>query len=203
MQLVGDEMKNEILVGEEKAVLSPKKKKKIVICVIAAALIVFAVTFALLFNFNSTVQTKVYTEALYALMPKEITTTVGSDPSYEITLGVRKNPKFDAKKQSKTPLVAFEFYFYNEKGELVELGSTGSIVVDGADYGPGYLSFLVKAKENLNTVKSVSSKVIIVLVVLAVCGLIVLWFKVWSKKEDEKKEQRLISNGSKKKKNKR
>ena len=148
-------------------------------------------------------QTKVYTEAMYALMPKEITTTVGKDPSYEITLGVRKNPDFDAKKQSKTPLVAFEFYYYNEKGELVELGSDGSIVVDGADYGPGYLSFLVKAKENLNTVKSVASKVIIVLVILAVCGLIVVWFKVWSKKEDEKKEQRLISYGSKNKKNKR
>ena len=113
----------------------------------------------------------------------EIETNLGKGLIFE------KIYDYDSKKQASQPLEAYEYYYTDpETNETVVIKGTENAVIND-DEIPVYLGFLLRAKMNMNTFGDIVQKVFIVLAVLVVFGLIVLWFKSWSRREDEAKAQ--------------
>ncbi len=159
--------------------------------------------------------------ATYAyLMRCEDRETYQCYPSYE-TIGeaigktkntvmnfVYKNKDFNQFKDKNTPLKAFGYYYIDENGKKVDLSwdkaYTGS---KGTKFTPN-VWFMIQSGQKLSKFKSVSSKVIPIIVLVVVVLLIYLWFRSWCKREDArmeamygKKEDR-HKTGNKKKKTK-
>ena len=111
-------------------------------------------------------------------------------------------------KDKNTPLKAFGYYYIDENGKKVDLSwdkaYTGS---KGTKFTPN-VWFMIQSGQKLSKFKSVSSKVIPIIVLVVVALLIYLWFRSWCKREDArmeamygKKEDR-HKTGNKKKKTK-
>lgn len=163
----------------EKIKIKLTKKIKALIAVIVAVVVIIAGVIVVQMN-----ETAVSTYVLYALMPK---TLKAEEINTDYDISVRLSKDFDPKTDDMQPLEAFEYYYTDpETGEEVVIGGTETTEIDGNDV-PVYLGFVIKAGMNRNTIKDVMAKVGIVLVILLIAGAIVVWFKIWSKKEDEKK----------------
>lgn len=166
------------------------KKVKIIITFIVVIAVILSGIIIVRTN-----ETAVYTYVMYTLMPKTIS---AEEMHNNFDLSVRLNKNFDPKTQDSQPLEAFEYYYTDPKtGKEVVVGGTENVLING-DEVPAYLGFVIKAKMNLETIKSVLTRIAIVLVVILIAGVIVIWFKVWSKKEDEQKA-RLYKNSKNKK----
>lgn len=195
-------MEEKELQTNEKAVKAKKKmsskNKKITI---ASVVIGIVAIIAILIGIN---HTQIMSELTYSMMPKSINPVVDGQ---EVTFFVYKNKDFNQFKDKETPLKAFGFYYLDENGKNIDL-SWDKVYVGskGTKFTPN-VWFMMKANEKLTKVKSVSSKVIPIVVILFVILLIYLWFKNWCKREDArmealygKKEDRHNNSKSKKKK---
>lgn len=158
------------------------KKMKILIATLVSFVIVVAVI-ATVYSLNSVA---INNRILYMFMPKTIT---AEEMETNYDLHVRMNDDYDSKRQASQPLEAYEYYYTDpETNETVVIKGTENAVIND-DEIPVYLGFLLRAKMNMNTFGDIVQKVFIVLAVLVVFGLIVLWFKSWSRREDEAKAQ--------------
>lgn len=171
-----------------------KLNKKVKLIIVFVVIIAVIISGAIVVRTN---ETAVYTYALYTLMPK----TISSEEMHtDYDISVRLNKNFDPKKQDSQPLEAFEYYYTDpQTGKEVVIGGTENTMINGNEV-PVYLGFVIKAKMNLETLKSVLTKIAFVIVAILVVVGIVVWFKVWSKKEDEQKAK--IYKNSKNSKNK-
>lgn len=158
-----------------------KKAKALII----TAVVIFAViVVSIVVKAN---ETYIYSRGLYLLMPKSVTIEV-EDKSYEFY--ARINEDFNAKEQKSAPLEAYEYYCTDpDTGEEILVSGTDNVELNG-EYKQVFLSFLIDAKIRLDTIKSVVSKCFAVLIVVAIVALIVVWYKVWAKKEDEAKAKK-------------
>lgn len=161
------------------------KKRIKIISAITAVVLVIAIT-AVTIATNKTAETAFNTKMTLLLMPDSLSTAFDGK---DVTFYVRENKKFDSKKESSQPLNAFEFYYYDDDGNEVNLGSDGTYKTKSIDIMPSVL-FLMKTNENLAKVKSIGAKVGVVLVVLVFALVIVLWYKSWSKRQDKEKEKK-------------
>lgn len=168
------------------------KKVKILITLIVLAAVILSGVILVKTN-----ETRVYTYGLYTLMPKTIT---AEEMGTDYDLSVRFNKDYDYKVQETVPLEAFEYYYTDSKtGEEVVIKGTEQSVIAGVEISP-YVMFLIKAKMNLDTLKSVLAKVAWAAAVVIVVTVIVLWYKAWSKQQDREKDKKYINKDKKRKK---
>lgn len=147
--------------------------------------------------FVSVNETRVYNYGLYVLMPKTIT---AEEMQTDYDISVRFNDDYDYKTQETLPFEAFEYYYTDPStGEEVVIKGTEQSEIAGVEIAP-YVMFVIKAKENLDTLKSVLVKVAWVAAAVIVVAAIALWYKAWSKQEDAKKEKLNKQKNNKKKK---
>lgn len=166
---------------EVKITLSKKTKKIIVTCVVVAVVIALL---AVLFMFRYSI----YSSAVYHFMPKELTATMdnGTDTQKDITFYAYKVKGYNPVKDKNT-LNAFGFYYYDDNGKKVDLGSEGVYESAGGQKFTPNTFFLMKASKNFNTFKDKYSWVIPIVIFVVLAIIIVLWFKSWSRREDERK----------------
>lgn len=165
-----------------------KKAKGLIALGVALCVVIIGV---IVYFTNSTA---INNYVLYMFMPKTIT---ASEINTNYDLGVRLNEDYDAKKQKSQPLEAFEYYYTDpETGKEVVVKGADNAKINGEDV-PIYLGFLIRAKTNMNSFKSILSKVLLVVVPVLIAVGIVLWFKAWSKKQDEEKQMKYKSNNKK------
>lgn len=168
--------------------------KKGIIAIVVAAVLIIAVTAASVYISNNSV--KVYSDIVYILMDKERLAEDGSDRMFHI----RKSADFNYKSENASLLDAFEVYYNDENGTEYVFTPDDKVESDGQEIGADLviLAFETTALDKLNTIKSVAVKLAVVLVLVVIVGLIVLWYKIWSKKEDEEKARRLAKTNQKK-----
>lgn len=168
-----------------------KMSKKVKLIITFIVLIAVVISGIIIVKSN---QNYFYTRALYMLMPKTIT---GQEMGTDYDLSVGLNGEYDAKKKSSYPLEAFEYYYTDpQTGEDKVVKGTENASINGEEV-PVYLGFLIEAKTNLENLKSVLSKTAIVLVLIIIVGGIILWYKVWSKKEEQQKERKYKNSHNK------
>lgn len=170
------------------------KKSKIAISCLSV-LVALIVIGAILISANST---WFYSNAMYALMPKEI---VAEMDAGTLKMGVTKSGEKSAEVIEKAPLSAYRFYYYDTDGTKKEVGYLEDFQFGDETVDPS-LVFSLAANKNLNTLKSVISKVIIVLVVLIIAIAVLMWYKAWSKHEDAEKAMKHKKNNTSKSKKK-
>lgn len=176
-------MEEKELQTTEKAVKAKKKmepkKKKITI---AAVIVGIIAVVAILIGIN---HTAIMSDINYAFMPESITPTVDG---VQVEFFVYKNKDFNQFKDKNTPLKAFGYYYIDENGKKVDLSwdksYTGS---KGTKFTPN-VWFMIQSGQKLSKFKSVSSKVIPIIVLVVVALLIYLWFRSWCKREDARME---------------
>lgn len=181
-----------IKMENEKTKNKLSKKMKVLIAFIVIIAVVSGSAIFVSLN-----ETRVYNYGLYLLMPKTITAEeMGTD--YDIS--VRFNNDYDYKTQETLPFEAFEYYYTDTStGEEVVIKGTDQSEIAGVEIAP-YVMFVIKAKMNLDTLKSVLAKAAWVAAAVIVVAAIVLWYKVWSKHEDAEKEKINNKKNHKKKK---
>lgn len=169
------------------------KKQKTTIGVVSGIVVAIIAIIAVL-SANST---WVYTNAIYALMPKTIEDVrdVG-----ELKMGVVKKKNVDMKLVEKQPLEAFSYYYYDLDGNKIEVDSTDSFMFGEEKITPSAI-FAIAVYKNFAQLKDNLLKAVLIAVpILAVIG-IVIWFFVWSRKDDEEKAK-AYKNKNKNKKSK-
>lgn len=166
------------------------KKNKIAISVIAVILALVTVL-GITFKANENLFVAKF---MYALMPEtyEITDDNGTT-LYE--LYVDFNNDFDAKNDDL--MQAFSYSYYDENGNLIDLGPNGKLNYEGEDQEISLL-FMLKLVENFGTFKKTITKVVWCIVPVVLIGLIVLWFVLWSRKEDREKEAKYAAQNKNK-----
>ncbi|MGN0521586.1 MAG: hypothetical protein ACI4IQ_02985 [Eubacterium sp.] len=160
---------------------SKKKRNKIIIAVTAVVLIIAVVAASIAAN-----ETAFKTKMTMLLMPNSLTTVLDDK---EITFYVRENKEFNAKTDESQPLSAFEFYYYDDDNNEVNLGSDGAYKTETGKIMPSLL-FLLKTNERINKIKSAVPAVIAVAAVIVVAILIVLWYKSWCKRQENEKNRK-------------
>ncbi|MCM1114457.1 MAG: hypothetical protein NC397_03075 [Clostridium sp.] len=158
--------------------MSKSKKKKIIAFSVAGVIIVAAVILISVF------QNAIYSQGLYTLMPKSQVSTL-SDGS-EVTVYVKQNPDYNPM-GSAPPLEAFEFYYIDENGNEVNIEDAEGFEYNISDYQTAFVLF---AGQKMQTIKSVATPIIVVLVVAILAVCIFLWFKSWSRRQDEEKARK-------------
>ncbi len=160
-----------------------KKAKKI------TAIVSVLLVFALIAGITAAVINKDSMSAslMYSLMPKELEGEFENEEgeTYNITFYLRKNTDYDSKSDSDI-MNAFEVYYYDDNGEEVNLGSTGTYEASNQTVNPLIL-FMYKAGEKLNVVKKAVKIGIGIFAAVLIVVLIVIWFVSFSKQEDAKK----------------
>lgn len=142
--------------------------------------VVFAVILALLagsliYVVNN--QNAVASQVMYMFMPKSYT---DHDNGNEIVFYIEKNKDYNPDKD--VPLEAYKVYYFDKDGKRVDTyqghykTSTKTIYAE--------IAFLLLARQNINTFKNYAKIVLAVLAVLLAVGAIILWYKLWNKKQD-------------------
>lgn len=171
-----------------------KKKKKIIIAITAVTAVIaaFAVIVAANYTFFST-------RVIYALMPKS---TIAETDSGSVEYHIRLKDSYDSKEVENNPMLAFEYYTYDENGEKIYLDSDASYSADGMDTPVFYL-FGFRLIEKIGPMKSTATTVLWVLAAAAVVVMIVVWYILWARKEDAQKAEKYKNQNLNKKKQKR
>lgn len=182
-----------------------KKKKKIVLSktqkkvIIAFAVIIAVVlTGVLIFKTNQTYFT---TKMMYAFMPQSYVAELDEG---DIEFFVEYNKDYSPKKYNNEIVKAFQYYYYDENGERIDLGIDGGYDDDGdGEKSPLSVPFMYLMGQRIGEFKSVMKKVLLAAAAVIVVVLIVVWFIVWSKNEDKQKHEKYgDKNNHKKKKSK-
>jgi len=160
------------------------KKAKIITAIVSVFLVL-----AVIVGITATAVNKDSLSAslLYSLMPKELEGEFENDKgeTYKIMFYLRKNPNYDSKNDSDI-MNAFEVYYYDDNGEEVNLGSTGTYEASNQTINPLIL-FMYKAGEQLGEIKKNVKLGVGIFVAVLIVALIIIWFIVFSKQEDAKK----------------
>lgn len=160
---------------------------------IAAAVLLVAGIIAISLN-----KTAINTNITYALMPKSISDNIEGN---EVTFYVRKNKNYDPKKNAKQPLEAFEFYYYDEDGKEVNLGSNKAYKINGKSVLPSIL-FMIKVQQNIKNFKNILFSIVIPVISVIVIGAAVFfWYKAWCRQQEKEKAEK-FKNANKNKKKK-
>lgn len=162
--------------------INTKKLKKILIP-IGIILVVFLSMF-LIIRANSNA---ILTRLVYSAMPESHVVET-QDGTFEYF--VEYNEDFDPKEDSENPLQAYTYYYYDDNGQKVDMGPDA--VYYDADGNENSLDmvFVLRIMEKLEKIEKVLPKVMWTLIVVAIVGLLVLWFFRWSKKQDLEKEMK-------------
>lgn len=170
------------------------KKQKTTIGIVSGVIVAIIAIVAILAA-NST---WIYTNAIYALMPKTIEDVrdIG-----ELKMGVVKKKNVDMKLVEKQPLEAFSYYYYDLDGNKIEVDSTESFMFGEEKITPSAIFAIGVYKNYAQFKDNLQKSVLIAIPILAVIG-IVIWFIVWSRKEDEAKEKAYKNKNNKKSKKK-
>lgn len=178
-----------------------KSKKAAIVAVSVAAIVLVAIIVAvsvLASSFKSgTPEDQM--KLMLRIMPNSVTSTIGED---EIKIYRRENPDYN--KDTDELANRIQFYFTDKDGKEVIINGDETFEYNGEEQASPLGTFGIKAIEKIASIKSTVTKVLIVFIVLALAGLIVLWFFKWSKAQDAEKEKKYAhKNANKKKKNKR
>ncbi len=168
--------------------IKTKKGKKILIIGIVVLLIVAILGASIGVLSNS--KTDGYSELLLMIMPEELT-----DESTGITYYVEKNGNYDPENQA--PLDAFSFYYFDADGNRVEVPNGTYTDENGQDTQVA-LGFMVSAGKTVNTIKTVLSYVLTVVVLAVIAASIYIAYRIWLKKELENDAKLAKSNQGKK-----
>ncbi len=163
-----------------------KKKRNIIIAVTAAVIVLVAAVTAIALNMTS-----IKINLTYAMMPESITQECNGK---NVTFYVRKNKDYQVKTQEEVPLEAFEFYYYDDDGKEVNLGSDG-VYIDGDSKTMPSLLFMIRAMQKYNGFKTKYLPIITVaVVVITVAVIIGVWYKLWSAREEKEKQLKYKNN---------
>lgn len=170
------------------------KLKKILIPIAAIILVLFSAILIIKAN-----DVAIVTKAMYSLMPESyIAETQDGNVEYFVEYNKDFNPKTDR----DNALKAFEYYYYDEDGNKVELGPDGTYLSTTGEEVSLDMVFAVNIGEKFSKIQKVISVIVKVFFVVLFIGLIVLWFFKWSKKQDMEKEKKYGNNKQNKSKNK-
>lgn len=179
---MNDDIKNPIKIS----------KKGITAIVVAVVLLAAIITTSI---FVSVYKVKLYADIVYIFMDKEKRAEDETNRLYHI----RKNANFDPKDKDATILDAFEIYFEDENGEMCYYSADDKFTYDGSDEATAGLVILIFITSGIAPLKKVGTAAAIIVPIVVVIGLIVLWYKLWSKKEDEERAKRIAKYNKKKK----
>lgn len=162
----------------EKKTLSATAKKVIKIAVTLVVILGILSGGLIYLNVN---QEKVSSKLIIACMPKTIT---GNDNGRDIDFYVEYNKNYDPDKDE--PIKAFLAYYYDGKGEKVELpgGRYESATADMQVV----VGFFFKAQQNIKILKNVITVIISLVILCGIALLIYIWYKSWCKREEKKKD---------------
>lgn len=165
--------------------MEKNKKKKIKIISIAAAVL------AVIILLNSLIAVNLFrieSELLYYVMPDSIEMDLSDGSTIEVFK--RKNKNYDYKTQKDSPLAAYQFYCYDENGNELSVDGDKPLVINEETQAAPGIMFIVNSADKVNQVKKVATIVILLVTAVVIIGLIILWYKIWSKKQDEEKERK-------------
>lgn len=181
-----------------------KKIKKIAIAavsVIAVILVAVLVIINVAVSSFKTATPEEQMNLMLRVMPKSVVQTVGDE---EIKIYRRENPDYN--KDTDELANRLQFYFTDKDGKEVVVNGDALYEYNGEQQFSPSGTFMMKTIEKIGTISKTVTTLIIVIAVLAVIGLIVLWFFKWSKAQDLEKEKKYAhknANKGKKKKSKR
>ena len=172
--------------GENKPEKKPKKKRTAKQKGIIAAVIVAVVL--LLVGIAGYVVTHMnnygfYNKVVVALAPDKI-------EDYGKTFYLKVNPAYDQKEAPNEPM--FICYYLNDNGKEVDLPS-GTYKEDGNN-GQVLIAFLGKVAEKVTSIQKAVTITVWVLVGIAVCVLIYIWYRLDARYEER---QKLAAHGGK------
>lgn len=162
-----------------------------------AVIIAVAITGFVVFKTNQTYFT---TKLMYAFMPQSYVAELDEG---NIEFFVEYNKDYSPKKYNNEIVKAFQYYYYDENGEKVDLGIDGGYDDDGdGEKSPLSVPFIFLMGQRISTFKSIMTKVLLVLAAVIVVALIFVWFIVWSRNEDKQKLEKYGNKNNKNKKKK-
>ncbi len=159
---------------EVKTVPAVNKKRWITLGVVFAVILALLAG-SLIYVVNN--QNAVASQVMYMFMPKSYT---DHDNGNEIVFYIEKNKDYNPDKD--VPLEAYKVYYYDKDGKRVDTYQGHYKTATKTIYAE--IAFLLMARRNINTFKNYAKIVFAVLGVVLVVGLIILWYKLWSKKQD-------------------
>ena len=178
---MNDDIKNPIKIS----------KKRITAIIVVAVLLIAIISTSIYVSVN---KVKVYSDIIYTFMDKEKLAEDDTNRLYHI----RKNPEFKSKGKDATILDAFEIYFEDENGKMCYYTSGDNFPYDGDEAGADVV-ILIFISSALVPLKKIGTAVAVIVPIIVIVGLIVLWYKLWSKKEDEERAKRIAKYNQKKK----
>lgn len=179
--------------------MEKSNNKKIKIMLILAAVLAVIIAASVVISIHSE---QIKCEAMYHMMPDSVEGNFDDGTPVKVFKG--KNDSYSYKEDKGNPLAYYEFTVVDDKGNEYIVKGDASLVVDGEEIGNVYPEFLPKTMETWSKVQSKIAIAAVIAAMIIIIGLIVLWFKIWSKKQDEEKERKYgnknNSNHKKKKK---
>lgn len=152
-------------------------------------LVIILLLFAIIASFVVIKQneTEIYTKVIYTIMPKSISS---NNDNYDVDFYIELNDDFDFNDNTASPLDAFNYrYIDPDSGKEVLIEGTENAVINGNNVQV-YLGFVIELQNRINEIKNIVIRVILALFSIAIVAGIVVWYKVWSKKEDEAKAKK-------------
>ncbi len=168
---------------EKKKINLNKTQRKVII-----AFAVIIAVIAAVFTIYKTNQVYFTTKMMYAFMPQSYVAELDEG---NIEFFVEYNKDYSPKKYNYEIVKAFQYYYFDENGERVDLGVDGGYDDDkDGEKSPLSVPFMFLMAQRIGTFKAAMKKVLLAVAAVVIVALIVIWFIVWSKNEDKQKMEK-------------